>query len=347
MELRKGDIFEAEAEALVNTVNTVGVMGKGVALQFRRAFPDNYKAYVAACKRDEVKVGKMFVFDRHTLENPRYVINFPTKKHWRGRSEIEYVQEGLEDLILQIRELDIRSVAIPPLGCGNGGLDWGEVRALIEEASDRLPGVTFVVYEPQEAKEPKALAAKESKPKLTPPRAALLKLFAAYEAWGEYIGRLEAQKIAYFLQNAGMDLKLDFKKDMYGPYARTLDHVLKRLEGYYFEGLGDMSTNSRIQVMPETSEQVDSYLRGYPELEEAIERAEQVTAGFESRYGMELLATVHWVAHHDGAEDIDSVLEAIREWSPRKKYGFAEEHIRKAWKHLLEEGWVSDKTLVG
>lgn len=346
MELRKGNIFEADAEALVNTVNTVGVMGKGVALQFRRAFPDNYKAYVKACKQEEVRVGKMFVFDRNTFENPRYIINFPTKKHWRGRSEIEYVQEGLEDLILQVRDLGVHSIALPPLGCGNGGLDWDEVRALIEEASERLPGVTFVVYEPQESTEPKTLAAKESKPKLTPVRAALLKLFAAYEAWGEYIGRLEAQKIAYFLQNAGMDLELDFKKSQYGPYADALNHVLKRLEGYYFEGYGDMSTNSRIRVMPETYEQVDSYLEDHSELREVLERAERVTAGFESRYGMELLSTVHWVANRDGAEDLDSVLEAVGQWSPHKKYSFSEEHVRKAWQHLVEEDWVPDRTLV-
>lgn len=347
MELRKGDIFEAQTEALVNTVNTVGVMGKGVALQFRRAFPDNYKAYIKECKQDKVKVGKMFIFDRHTLENPRYIVNFPTKKHWRGRSEIEYVREGLEDLIRQVRDLDINSIALPPLGCGNGGLDWDEVRALIEEASERLPGVEFVVYEPQEAKEPKTLAAKESKPKLTAARAALLKLFAAYEAWGEYIGRLEAQKIAYFLQNAGMDLDLDFKKSQYGPYADELNHVLKRLEGYYFEGYGDMSTNSRIRVMPETYEQVNSYLEDYPELREALERAERVTEGFESRYGMELLSTVHWVAHRDGAEDLDSVVEAVGHWSPYKKYSFSEEHIRKAWEHLIEEDWLFERTLVG
>lgn len=346
IELRKDDILEAQAEALVNTVNTVGVMGKGVALQFKRAFPDNYKAYANACKRGEVEVGKVFVFDRNTLENPRYIINFPTKRHWRGRSKIEYIQTGLEDLVRQVRDLNIRSIALPPLGCGYGGLDWDEVRALIEEASSRLPDVEFFVYEPQEATAPKTLAAKEPRPKLTPARAALLKLFAAYEAWGDHIGRLEAQKIAYFLQNAGMDLKLNFVKSQYGPHAETLNHVLKRLEGYYFKGYGDMSTSSRIRLVPETAEMADSYLEDHPEVQEPIKRTEQVVAGFESRYGMELLATVHWVACHEGAEDFDSVLKAIQSWSQHKKYGFAEEHIRTAWEHLLEEGWISAKTLI-
>ncbi len=347
MELRRGDILEAQAEALVNTVNTVGVMGKGVALQFRRAFPDNYRAYAKACKRDEVEVGKVFVFDRGTIEHPRYIINFPTKRHWRERSRIEYIQTGLKDLVRQIRVLDIRSIAVPPLGCGYGGLDWDEVRTLIEEASDRLPDVEFLVYEPQEVTEPKPLAAKEPKPKLTPARAALLKLFAAYEAWGDHIGRLEAQKIAYFLQNAGMDLKLDFVKSKYGPHAEALNHVLKRLEGYYFKGYGDLSTSSRIRLMPEAADMANSFLKDHPEVQEPIERTEQVVAGFESRYGMELLATVHWVACHEGAEDLDSVLKAIKSWSQHKKYGFAEEHISTAWEHLREEGWISAKTPVG
>ncbi len=148
LKLLKGDLFETEAEALVNTVNTVGVMGKGVALQSKRLFPDNYKAYAAACERGELEVGTVFVFDRGTLDNPRYIINFPTKRHWRGRSKIEYVRTGLQDLERQIRDLSIQSVAVPPLGCGYGGLDWDEVRPLIEESADRLPEVEFLVYEP-------------------------------------------------------------------------------------------------------------------------------------------------------------------------------------------------------
>lgn len=148
MKLLKGDMFATEAEALVNTVNTVGVMGKGVALQSKRLFPDNYKAYAAVCERGDLEVGTVFVFDRGTLDNPRYIINFPTKRHWRARSKIEYVRTGLEDLARKIKDFDIHSVAVPPLGCGYGGLDWDDVRPLIEETADRLPDVEFLVYEP-------------------------------------------------------------------------------------------------------------------------------------------------------------------------------------------------------
>ncbi len=153
--LLKGDLLEAQAEALVNTVNTKGVMGKGVALQFKRAFRENYKAYAAACERGEIEVGKIFVFDLGTLDHPRYIFNFPTKRHWRQRSRIEYVQTGLEDLVREVRVHDIQSIALPPLGCGYGGLDWDEVRVLIEEAANRLPEVEFLVYGPQETTERK------------------------------------------------------------------------------------------------------------------------------------------------------------------------------------------------
>jgi O-acetyl-ADP-ribose deacetylase (regulator of RNase III) len=345
-EFRQGNIFEASAEALVNTVNTVGIMGKGVALQFRRAFPDNYKAYAKACKREEVEVGKVFVYHRSNLESPMYIFNFPTKRHWRERSRLEYVQMGLEDLVGQVRRLGIQSIALPPLGCGNGNLDWKEVRPLIEAASDELPEVEFIVYEPHTAEEPRTLAALGSRPKLTSVRAALLKLFAAYEALGESISKTEAQKLAYFLQSAGMeDLKVDFVKHKYGPYSEALNHVLEDLDGYYFEGYGDRTTGSRIQLVPDAAELADSFLNSHPEVKEPLERTECLISGFESRYGMELLATVHWVAHHEEVEDFDSAVEAIQLWNKRKKYAFAEEHLRIAWKRLLDEGWITQKSV--
>ncbi len=345
-EFRQGNIFEASAEALVNTVNTVGVMGKGVALQFKRAFADNHKEYIKAWKRGELEVGKVFVHHRNTLENPKYIINFPTKRHWRERSRLEYIQIGLDDLKHQIRHLGIQSIALPPLGCGNGGLDWNEVRPLIEAASNELPEVKFIVYEPRTVTEPAPLATQDSRPKLTPLRAALLKLFAAYEDLGESISRTEAQKIAYFLQSAGMEgLELSFTKGRYGPFAEVLNHVLRDLEGYYFKGYGDRTSDSRIRLMPGAAELAESFLENYPEIQESLEHTECLINGFESRYGMELLATVHWVAHHEQAEDFSSVVEAVERWSKYKKYAFAEDHLRIAWKHLLDKRWITEKSV--
>jgi O-acetyl-ADP-ribose deacetylase (regulator of RNase III) len=132
IEIVKGDILEAKAEALVNTVNCVGVMGKGLALQFKQAFPANFVAYQSACRAGEVVPGSMFIFDRGKLAAPRYLINFPTKRHWRDDSRIEDIRSGLESLVADVRRLGVRSIGVPPLGCGLGGLNWRDVRPMIE-----------------------------------------------------------------------------------------------------------------------------------------------------------------------------------------------------------------------
>lgn len=138
IEFRRDNLLASSAEALVNSLNTVGVMGKGVALQFKKKFPANFKEYERACKRGEVEVGKMFTVEVDSLTNPRYIINFPTKKHWRGSSRLEYMEQGLEALVREIQRLDLKSIAIPPLGCGNGDLSWErEVRPLVEAALAR------------------------------------------------------------------------------------------------------------------------------------------------------------------------------------------------------------------
>lgn len=139
IEINKGNLLEANAEALVNTVNCVGFMGKGIALQFKQAFLANYRAYEAACRADEVVPGKMLVYDNGRLLNPRYIINFPTKRHWRGKSRVSDIKSGLKALVKDVQRLELHSIAVPPLGCGLGGLDWREVRPLIEEAFRELP----------------------------------------------------------------------------------------------------------------------------------------------------------------------------------------------------------------
>ena len=149
--LASGDILKHEADALVNTVNCVGVMGRGIALQFRRAFEDNYEAYRKAAKRGEIRPGQMFVFERPSLDQPRWIINFPTKRHWKGKSRLEDIEAGLVDLVRVIQDKDIRSIAIPPLGCGLGGLDWAVVRPLIEEVLSGDPEVEVYLFEPGKA----------------------------------------------------------------------------------------------------------------------------------------------------------------------------------------------------
>ena len=154
IELTQGDLLKQDAEALVNAVNCVGVMGRGIALQFRKTFPENFKVYECACKRGEVRPGSMMVFETHRLKNPCYVINFPTKRHWRDKSRITDIESGLEALVAEVKRLGIRTIAIPPLGCGLGGLEWSAVRPRIENAFANVPDVRVWLFEPQDIMNP-------------------------------------------------------------------------------------------------------------------------------------------------------------------------------------------------
>ena len=153
VEYKTGNLLEEEVDALVNTVNCVGVMGRGIALQFRKAWPENFKAYEAACRKKEVRPGRMFVFETGQSVSPRYIINFPTKRHWRDKSRIEDIEAGLETLVAVVLARGIRSIALPALGAGLGGLDWADVRWRIDRAMEALPSVRAVVFEPHQAAE--------------------------------------------------------------------------------------------------------------------------------------------------------------------------------------------------
>jgi O-acetyl-ADP-ribose deacetylase (regulator of RNase III) len=148
VEFRAGDIFAADVEALVNAVNCVGVMGRGIALQFRKAFPDNFEAYSAACRRGEVQPGRMFVFNTGQLGSPRYIVNFPTKRHWREKSRVADIDAGLVSLVAEVTRLAVQSIAVPSLGCGLGGLDWSDVRPRIEQALRSVSNLQAIVFEP-------------------------------------------------------------------------------------------------------------------------------------------------------------------------------------------------------
>ena len=330
----QGDLLRSDAMALVNTVNTVGVMGKGVALQFKHAYPQNYKAYVKACRANQMQIGQVFIVDLGLLSSPRYIINFPTKQHWRNPSRLEYIELGLQDLVTRVKELGIRSLAIPPLGAGNGGLDWVQVRPLILSAFAALPEVRVLLFEPQ-ADFIHQLKAPVQKPNLTVGRAALIKLFALYTALGEGIGRLEAQKLAYFLQESGLDLKLPFVQEQFGPYADSLNHVLQRLEGSFIGGYADRNTRSAIGVLPDALDTALHFLVDYADADLAVTKAMQWVEGFESPYGLELLATVHWAVVHRRANDFKAVRAVVRDWNQRKA-ALPDSHLESAWQRVQQ-----------
>lgn len=148
--LTRGNLIDAAAEALVNPVNCRGLMGKGLALQFKQAYPGNFKVYEMACRTGDVGPGRVLVVPTGLLANPKYIVNFPTKRHWRDNSRVEDIASGLRSLIDETRRLNIRSVAVPALGCGLGGLDWAHVRPMIESAFAELPGVQVTLFEPEQ-----------------------------------------------------------------------------------------------------------------------------------------------------------------------------------------------------
>lgn len=344
IEIKKGNLLQSDVEALVNTVNSVGYMGKGVALQFKQAFPENFTAYQQACRAKKVRPGKMFVFKTESMINPKFIINFPTKRHWRGNSRIEDIESGLYALIHEIKRLGIRSIALPPLGCGLGGLDWKVVRPMIEKAFSDLPGVRVLLFEPAGAPDAKAMLVRTERPKMTVARALFLKLMEQYLSQAYRLTLLEIQKLAYFLQESGEPLRLKYESGLYGPYAENLNKVLERMEGHFIRGYGDSQKRDvEIEIGSEANKEADEFLVDKEESKKRLERVARLIEGFETPYGIELLSSVHWVAVHNDspARDADSAIEQVHRWNTRKEKMFKPSHIRVAWKRLKDEGWIS------
>jgi O-acetyl-ADP-ribose deacetylase (regulator of RNase III) len=345
--LKSGDLLKDKSQAITNTVNCVGVMGKGIALQFKQRWPQNFKAYADACKHKEIKPGKVFVYDMGHWEEPRYIINFPTKIHWRGDSKIEYIESGLRDLIEQAERLGIKSIALPPLGCGNGGLEWSKVKRVILDAFRNHSDIEVNLFEPKGAPRPEDMIIQTEKPRMTPGRAAIITVISIYKEMEYALSQIEVQKLAYFLEEAGEDLNLAFVEHNYGPYSDKLRHVLKAIDGHYIAGVGDFSGDSEITILPGALNQANDFIKSNKEheLDERVERVARLIDGFETPYGMELLATVHWVGvHNPKARTDDEAVEAVHKWNNRKRAVFSKEHIKIAWQRLESQGWLHPAT---
>lgn len=341
-----GNIFTAEVEAVINTVNCVGVMGRGITLQFKKKFPENYKLYAKACKDNSIVPGKVFITETMSLTDPKYIVNFPTKRHWKGKSRIEDIESGLEDLVIQIKKYKIKSIAIPPLGAGLSGLNWKTVKDKITTALDNVENVDIIVFEPKtnNSDNINSLVNPNNKtPNMTIGRAALIKLIDQYQSamLTPIITLLEVHKLMYFMQESGQPLKLEFKKHHYGPYAENLRHVLNRIEGYFISGYkdgGDNPTkelkliNNSTAIAFKTLEGDDSTLNHFKKVAKLVE-------GFESSFGLELLATTHWVIKNENAKSLEDVISKVHSWNPRKSM-FKERHIEIAFNRLNQQSWV-------
>ena len=345
IEEKKGDIFQEDVEALVNSVNCVGVMGRGIALQFKKAFPENFKAYAKACERGEVQPGRMFVYESGHMTNPRYIINFPTKRHWRAKSRIEDIEAGLEALVAVIPELDIRSIAIPPLGTNLGGLSWGKVGPRIKEALGQIEDLDVRLFVPGAGPADNRPNPSTKSPNMTRGRAALMCLMDIYVRGllDPFVTLLEVHKLMYFMQEAGENLRLKFKKGYYGPYAENLRHVLKVMEGHYIEGYlcGGDARGDELKLVPGAVDEAKTVLGRFPRTKERLERVSELVEGFESSFGLELLATVHWVLTEDQSRNDEEVVFFTHLWNQRKKQ-FSERQIRLALRTLRDKGWIEE-----
>ena len=343
IKFKNGDMFSEHVEALVNTVNCVGVMGKGVALEFKKRWPENYKKYKSICAKKGLRPGQIFIFDNGSMfdsDDPRYLINFPTKDHWKAKSKISYVEEGLDALALEVKSLGIKTIAMPPLGCGNGGLKWDEVKPLIISKLGHLENIDIIVFEPFEAREAPEFS--ETTLPMTKGRAILLKTLGDIEKYFDgSFDRVSLQKIAYFVQALGFDLNLKFSRNLHGPYSDALRKSYISLEKHgLIEGFVEGDRLSK--VTPAGYAVADEFISN--NLENAailIERLDHLIQGYESPYGLELLSSVHWLAHHEKHAPVEKIIAEMATWNENKRNLFQEDAIREAYKRLEDDGLLN------
>jgi len=352
IEYTRGNLLEADVEALVNTVNTVGVMGKGIALMFKEAFPENFAAYEAACKRQEVLTGRMFVTERDALLGPRWIINFPTKQHWRARTRMEWIESGLVSLKQVILEKGIRSIALPPLGCGNGGLDWNKIRPRIEAVLGNLDDIRVLIFEP--TAEYQNVAKRSGVEKLTPARALIAELVRRYWVLGIECSLLEVQKLAWLMERRivahGLDnpLRLEFQSHRYGPYSDRLRHLLNGLDGSYLHSekrINDATPEEVVWFDETRRDRLNTYLRRAEAMlyAQALEEVDELIDGFQSPLGMEVLTTLDWLISQEKIEpNVEAIKEGLRHWpndiaGQRKLRLFSDRLIALALERLTGE----------
>lgn len=322
----EGNLLESKAQALVNTVNTVGVMGKGIALQFKNQFPNNSKIYNKACKEETIAIGKLLVTeDESLLGGKKIIVNFPTKKDWRQPSEYEYIEKGLIDLVNVIQEKKIKSIAIPPLGAGNGGLDWSKVKVLMEKYLSSLE-TDIYIYQPNYTVQE---VLKKERVALTPARAMLLSVLFDLVKNGEFVSEFAAEKIAYFLQRFGAKetFKLDYQPNFYGPYSGKVKHVLYYLNGSYISGYSskDKKPFEELGLMMDAEKDVDTYLNTSEnkELRLIVEKTKDFLTGYYSSFGLELLSTVDFIMTSKNVNSLEEIKKHLSNWSARKSNMFS------------------------
>ncbi|MEM1406566.1 MAG: macro domain-containing protein [Bacteroidota bacterium] len=338
-----GNIFDSEADALVNTVNTQGIMGKGIALQFKKSFPHNFQVYAKACKNNDIDIGKLlFVKDESLLGGTKWVINFPTKTSWRKPSEYIYIKQGLEDLVNRLPEFPIQSIAIPPLGSGNGGLDWQRVKSMIQDKLESLP-LDIIVYEPNaNVKE----VMKKERVKLTEARALLLYVMYDLVKNGELVSEFSCEKVSYFLQRFGAQkyFNLKFEPNFYGPYSGKIRYVINYLNGSYIMGYSAMDKKpfEPLSLVADGMDEVRRYVESNSELKAIADNTIRFLSGFYSDFALELLSSIDFLRQSQKVQNVEEIKEAVSSWNDRKRTMFSDDrYINISVNHLEKAQFIN------
>jgi O-acetyl-ADP-ribose deacetylase (regulator of RNase III) len=344
------NLLNCKVDALVNTVNCVGIMGKGIALQFKQRWPENFKAYASACKKGEVKIGKMFTYMLNGNDKPNFIINFPTKIHWRNKSELSYITEGLDDLIKVIKDFNIKSIAIPALGCGNGNLDWNIVYPIIKEKLAPLANlVEFHIFEPDSKYS--TISEELEFPKLTIGRALLIHLVTFYHDELDFsISKAELQKLGYFAKESGYKEMnaLQFEKGMEGPYSAHIENFVNEMVPEYLQIISDDSQDNNIEAADKVAQKSSAMLETDNIALSSFDNVKELISGYTHPYGMELLSSVHWVAKHESCQTDEEIVTAIHnwggenhpEWSKRKQILLEKGDILEAVELMRSKKWI-------
>lgn len=306
-------------------------MGKGIALQFQKAFPNNYKVYRMACNDKSFGIGELLVTEEESLlHGKKIIIDFPTKTDWRKPSEYSYIEIGLQKLKNVISERNIKSIAIPPLGTGNGGLNWTRVKQLMV---DNLSGLDckVMIYEPNALIEH---AMKKERVRLTPARAMLLAVLFEFIKNGEFVSEFAAEKVAYFLQRFGASeiFKLTYSANFYGPYSGKVKRVLFYLNGSYITGYSGMDRKpfEELGIVMDAENDVLEYLKNSDSTYLAIvNKTKDFLSGFYSAFGLELLSTIDFLSQNNGIITSEGIMSQLNQWSDRKRTLFSDENFVK------------------
>lgn len=323
IECMRGNMFESNADCLVNTVNCEGFMGKGIAYQFKMRFPENNQSYIKACKSGELMVGKMHYY----VEDGITIVNFPTKNKWREPSRIEYVENGMSTLVELLPQLNVRKIAIPPLGCGNGGLLWDEVKKVIlGKIADLESQYDFVIFEPSGSYK----AVPKKAPQINVSGLVLLDIRINLRRFNS----IRLQKAGYFVNLFLKEEYFKFDQWKYGPYSHSIDIVAKKIkeyQGYYNIDDSQTTFDQLYQVI--CSEKVD---REFKKIHAAVEKATAYINNIQTDKRLEGIATVLYLVQNGEQKNKEQIVIGFKNWSQDKAERFSTKYITECIEYLEE-----------